>query len=226
MEIVTNNPSQGSGPEVSGVCPHCGRDVTFARVPNIPDLHIPPSYWLGHRTCPNETCNKHVFFIMENRNLVEVYPPIPVQQGRSDLPQSVPVEYRDEYREAALVVDLSPKASATLSRRCLQRFLREHLKIKKRDLAQEIDELLSTGGLPAYLAEALDAIRNIGNFAAHPLKYTNTGEIVDVEPGEAEWLLEVLEMLFDFYFVQPDKAGARKVALNHKLQQLGKPPMK
>jgi hypothetical protein len=33
----------------------------------------------------------------------------------------------------------------------------------------------------------LDAIRTIGNFAAHPIKSTSSGEIVDVEPGEAEW---------------------------------------
>jgi hypothetical protein len=29
-------------------------------------------------------------------------------------------------------------------------------------------------------------VRTIGNFAAHPIKSTSTGTIVDVEPGEAE----------------------------------------
>jgi hypothetical protein len=226
MEIVVKNPSQGSGSEVSGECPHCGRDVTFVRVPNIPDLFIPPIHWLGHRSCPNPQCNKHVFFVAEKGVLIEVYPKKPTQQGRPELPSSVPEDYRKEYREAGLVLDVSPKSSEALSRRCLQRLLREHLGIKKKDLAQEIDELLNNGGLPAYLAETVDAIRNVGNFAAHPLKYTNTGEIVEVEPGEAEWTLDVLEMLFDFYFVQPDTAQSRKAALNQKLQQLGKPPMK
>lgn len=41
-------------------------------------------------------------------------------------------------------------------------------------------------------------MRNIGNFAAHPLKDTSTGEILPVEAGEAEWNLETLEALFDF----------------------------
>ena len=79
--------------------------------------------------------------------------------------------------------------------------------------------------LPSYLSEAVDAIRSIGNFAAHPLKNTNTGKIIDVEPGEAEWLLEVLELVFDFYFVQPEKLKARKDALNQKLTSAGKKPI-
>jgi hypothetical protein len=58
------------------------------------------------------------------------------------------------------------------------------------------------------------------------MKTTNTGEIVEVEPQEAEWLLSLLEQLFDFYFVQPARAQARRDALNAKLQAAGKPPMK
>lgn len=76
------------------------------------------------------------------------------------------------------------------------------------------------------LAESVDAIRNIGNFAAHPMKSTSTGEIVEVGPGEAEWILDVIEALFDFYFVQPAKLKAKRDALNSKLHDLGKPPMK
>jgi hypothetical protein len=72
----------------------------------------------------------------------------------------------------------------------------------------------------------VDAVRNVGNFAAHPLKETQTGAILDVEPGEAEWLLDVLEGLFDFAFVQPAKAREARERLNEKLQTAGKPAMK
>ena len=34
----------------------------------------------------------------------------------------------------------------------------------------EIQELLDGGKLPTYIAESIDAVRNIENFAAHPLK--------------------------------------------------------
>lgn len=60
--------------------------------------------------------------------------------------------------------------------------------------------------------KASAAIRMIGNFAAHPMTSTNTGEVVDVEPGEAEFLLSVLEELLDYYFVRP----ARRHAINAK----------
>jgi hypothetical protein len=97
-------------------------------------------------------------------------------------------------------------------------------KTKKRDLLDQIIEVIPN--LPSHLAEAVDAVRNIGNFAAHPIKSTNTGEIVDVEPGEAEWNLEVLEGLFDFYFVQPAILKKKRDALNVKLTEAKKPPMK
>lgn len=140
------------------------------------------------------------------------------------MPKEVPNEFGEDYKEACLVLSDSPKASAALSRRCLQHILREKAGVRPQNLNNEIDEVLPK--LPSYLAEAVDAIRNIGNFAAHPLKSTNSGEILVVEPGEAEWSLEVLEQLFDFYFVQPERLKAKKAALDKKLAEAGKNPMK
>ncbi len=64
--------------------------------------------------------------------------------------------------------------------------------------------------------------KTVGNFASHPIKSTNTGEIIDVEDGEADWLLETLESLFDFYFVKPKELQNKRQALNQKLTQAGK----
>jgi uncharacterized protein DUF4145 len=141
-------------------------------------------------------------------------------------PKEVPEEVARDYREACIVLPDSAKASAALSRRCLQHLLRTAAGVKPGDLASEIQQVLDGGSLPSRLAEAVDAIRNIGNFAAHPTKSTGTDSIVDVEPGEAEWNLDVLESLFDYYFVQPAILQAKKDALNRKLKDAGKPPMK
>jgi hypothetical protein len=146
--------------------------------------------------------------------------------GRSPVPPEVPKDYSEDYKEACLVVADSAKASAALSRRCLQHLLRGEAKVKPADLFSEIEEVLSRNTLPSHIADGLDAVRNIGNFAAHPIKSKSTGEIVPVEPGEAEWNLDVLESLFDFYFVAPAKTKARKDALNKKLTDAGKPPVK
>jgi hypothetical protein len=144
--------------------------------------------------------------------------------ARAPLPKEVPEQFASDYREACLVLSDSPKASAALSRRCLQHLLREVAGVKPSNLADEIEEVMKS--LPSHLAKAIDAVRNLGNFAAHPIKSTNTGEIVDVEPGEAEWLLEVLEGLFDFYFVQPAILEKKRQDLNAKLREAGKHGMK
>jgi len=142
------------------------------------------------------------------------------------LPTEVPEPYHTDFKEAASVLGLSPKASAALSRRILQTVLEQKFNIKKRSLDKEIEEFLTLTGVPTHLSQAVDAVRTVGNFAAHPIKDTQTGTIVDVEPGEAEWLLDVLEALFDFAFVQPKKLKQKRQELNEKLQRTGKPPLK
>ena len=141
-------------------------------------------------------------------------------------PGEVPPKLAADYREACLVISDSPKASAALSRRCLQHVLRDCAKVTPADLYNEIQQVMDGKQLPSYIIESIDAVRNIGNFAAHPAKSKSTGEIIDVEPGEAEWNLDVLESLFDFYFVQPALIKKKRDALNAKLKDAGKPPMK
>jgi len=86
----------------------------------------------------------------------------------------------------------SPKASAALSHRCLQNLLREKAGVKPGNLANEIQQVIDSGRLPSHLSDSIDAIRNIGNFSAHPMKSNTTGEIVPIEPQEAEWNLDAL----------------------------------
>ena len=80
--------------------------------------------------------------------------------------------------------------------------------------------------LPPSTAQDLDAVRKVGNFAAHPIKYEHTGVMVDVEPGEAEWNLDTLEKLFDYVFVKPARSALCTAGLNEKLKAAGKPLLK
>jgi hypothetical protein len=104
--------------------------------------------------------------------------------------------------------------------------LREEGKVKHGNLSDEIQQVIDAAKLPSLLLDSLDAVRNIGNFAAHPIKSKASGEIIDVEPGEAEWNLDVLESLFDYFFVQPALLKKKRDALNAKLKEAGKPGMK
>lgn len=211
-------------------CPHCLQnfhaDWNGQRIGQSENR-----FWhVDWATCP--ACEKFVIFLrtailssgrMDTAREWMVYPR---GSGRAPLPTSVPEEFAVDYREACLVVSDSPKASAALSRRCLQHVLREKAGVKHADLSTEIQEVIDSGQLPSHLADAIDAVRNLGNFAAHPLKSKSSGEVVDVEPGEAEWNLDTLEGLFDHYFTQPAILEAKRAALNAKLADLGKPEMK
>ena len=152
----------------------------------------------------------------------------PKNSSRPLCPSEVPKEIAADYNESCLILNDSPKASAAMSRRCLQNLLRDPnaANAQQKDLADQIQYILDSKTLPRYIADVLDAVRNIGNFAAHPMKSKTTGEILPVEPGEAEWNLDVIEALFDFYYVQPAIVQNRKDTLNAKLQSAGKPPMK
>lgn len=175
--------------------------------------------------CPS--CSEFIIqlqrVVNDRFNEVLIYPHA---TSRAPLPPEVPIEFSDAYREACAVLPYSEKASAALSRRCLQHLLRERGGVKAPDLAREIQAVLDSKQLPSHLADDLDAIRVLGNLAAHPIKSTNTGEIVEVEPGEAQWVLDVLNGLLDFYYVQAERSRMRRDALNQKLAEAGKPPMK
>lgn len=216
-------------------CPHCRTDFHDKVRSNEIGRDIDGFWYLEQTTCP--ACSRLILAVVSK---------FPQELGSAVLPgaeltrylvrpksnvrpaphKDVPEEFASDYREAANVLADSPKASAALSRRCLQHLIREKAGIKKPDLAKEIDDLISSNALPSHLSEAVDAVRNIGNFAAHPIKATATGEVLPVEPGEAEWTLDVLDGLFDFYFVQPALLKGKRDALNLKLASASKPPIK
>lgn len=125
-----------------------------------------------------------------------------------------------DFDEAAAVLEVSPTASAALSRRCLQHVIRRKMGITKGKLYDEISE--AAARLPGSLAENLDHIRVIGNYASHPEKSEQAQALADVEDGEAEWSLELLLDLFDHLYVAPARHAARKQALAKKKELVKK----
>lgn len=151
-----------------------------------------------------------------------LYPPLTGRLLGTDIPNGL----REEFHEASAVLNASPRSSAALSRRLLQRILREVFSIRERDLAHEIDAFLGIVDMPGYLKETVDAVRAIGNYAAHPEVYTDTRLIVDVTKDEAQWLLEVIEALLEFRFTERARRENRVTLLNEKLAAMGKPRLK
>jgi hypothetical protein len=120
-------------------------------------------------------------------------------------PAYIPQPILDDYREACLIRDLSAKASATLSRRCLQGILRDFWSAKPGRLVDEIDQIKSR--IDPHTWDAIDAVRKLGNIGAHMEKDINI--IVDVDPDEAELLIGLIETLLLEWYVAREERSAR-----------------
>lgn len=140
--------------------------------------------------------------------------PIPSQ---TKVPSSdVPPEYYADIKEAYAVLQFSPKASAALARRCLQSIIRNEFGINLGSLGKEIEKVREDKLLPAPVLDCLDDLRKLGNYASHPEFNTHTGEIIDVTQEEAEWTLDVIEMIASMYFAFKNKSEKIKTDIKNK----------
>lgn len=216
-------------------CPSC--QIEFHNRPDewrhaikpVPDSQV--SEIVSITLCPR--CQKpiveHGVYIDDIDEVVGKEIIYPLSSQRVIVDSAVPEPLIADYKEAVGVLAISPKASAALSRRILQAILREQ-GYTNRDLAKQVDAVLgetnSSKLLPLYIRNNIDAIRNFGNFSAHQQMNKITSEIIDVEPEEAEWCLEIVSALFEHYYARPAAETKRLADLNDKLQQSGKPPVK
>jgi len=129
-------------------------------------------------------------------------------------PEFIPEPLRDNYLEACRIRDLSPKASATLARRCLQGMIRDFCGISKATLDAEIKELRARvdadkapRGVTPESVDAIDHVRGVGNIGAHMEKDINL--IIEIDAGEAQVLIELIETLFDEWYVARDTREKR-----------------
>jgi hypothetical protein len=215
-------------------CPHCTVTIHAGWVMSPVLRHGHVTAWrVNFMTCPE--CSADILQLGKgaagnlNSPTSDWYQIFPTGSNRGPVSKEVPTDIAADYTEAALVLPLSPKASAALSRRCLQSVLR-HAGYAQKDLSQQIDAALAEQdarkALPTGVHSILDLIRNFGNFSAHKITDQTTLQVIDVEPHEAEYCLDTLDAVFDHYYVKPAQAKAMKDALNAKLAAAKKPPAK
>jgi len=220
-------------------CPYCNQNATITDDNYSRDIHFfdmdNTEGLLGILTeavvCPNEQCKEYKVTAYIRKAVYEE------GRGRKELvgnplfhwnlkPQSeakvypsyIPKAILDDYNETCLIRNLSPKASATLSRRCLQGIIRDFWGISKARLIDEINELREKTD-PTTCA-AIDAVRSIGNIGAHMEKDINI--IVEVEPKEAGLLIGLIEILLkDWYIAKHEREEHLKkiVAAAEKKEQ-------
>lgn len=131
---------------------------------------------------------------------------------RVGLPLSVhvPAAAKEDYEEACMIKDLSPKAAATLCRRALQGMARDYWGVKENSLHDELKKIEPS--CDPDLFRALMGIKSVGNIGAHPEKDINL--IIDVEEGEVEALISVLQILDAEWYVARAGRSARLAAVH------------
>ncbi|MCA8936471.1 MAG: DUF4145 domain-containing protein [Planctomycetes bacterium] len=99
-------------------------------------------------------------------------------------------------------------ATAVLARRCIQHVIRVRLNITGRTLFGEILEAVKRPELTIATRDALDHVRQIGNWGAHPIKEADESEtIIEVTEEDAAYTLDVVELLFNDLYVVPARVA-------------------
>lgn len=202
---------------MSWICPHCNVAAILGSenfVTNEISLKSEKKYFrytLRGVTCPNPSCMKATVILITDElgnfagqistisGTKKVAPLIPSlqKQRAKPYPEYIPSALLNDYQEACSIADLSPKASATLSRRCLQGMIRDFWSVKPDTLYKEIQAIKDI--VDPLIWDGIDGIRKVGNIGAHMEKDINL--IIDVNPEEADLLIEMVEMLLDDWYV-------------------------
>ncbi|MDO8619216.1 MAG: DUF4145 domain-containing protein [Candidatus Daviesbacteria bacterium] len=205
-------------------CPYCNRPTTITdpnRYVNWDRIVIEDSdrgkvgTSILAITCPNAECKKLYLKVSltnaqnnqstgwnwKSTRVLQEWSLLPESQAKV-LPEYVPVPIAEDYYEACRIRDLSPKASATLSRRCLQGMIRNFWGVSKRTLKEEIDALEDKVDSDTW--ESIEAVRKVGNIGAHMQEDTNL--IIEVDAEEAQLLIGLIEQLIvDWYVIREER---------------------
>ena len=190
---------------------------------STPDPHKPyDGYDLFHYVCP-DCGNLSILFEGKKDPFHGETHWIMPHSSAPILPDYIPDAIRQDFTEAFEIAEISPKASATLARRCLQGMIRNVFGVKEKNLYAEISAI--QGQVSPREWSAIDSVRQIGNIGAHMEADVNT--IIEVDPEEAQTLLLFIDHLINEWYIKKhaDEELFRKITeINDNKQQQRKQP--
>ena len=203
----------------SWICPFCNVSAVLNPITDIlkdhqilfGDTTISDSFSWEAKRCPNPKCRRisleaEYWSVSEGKHRKWKIRP---ESSSKTQPDYIPEPIREDYYEACRIVALSPKASATLSRRCLQGMIRDYWDINEKWLVRELDALEERVDPETW--DSIKAVKDIATFGAHPER--DISLIVPISPHEARVLIELIEQLFDDWYVRRHmrKERAKKI---------------
>ena len=152
-------------------------------------------------------------------------------QSKRRVNSLVPEPFRTDYLEAAAILNTSPRMSAVLSRSILADLLKKYAAKGQFGLKARIDSFVEDGHHPSRLTENLQHFREIANFGAHTQEDQQESDaeqalIIPVELDEAEWTLDLVDRLFDYFIVAPHKDDEIKQRMDGKIERAGRPSLR
>lgn len=186
-------------------CPYCGialsnkqnaikTSVTHKGYFNNPNFAV--DYYLTHYCCP-DCDNIVVLFDGVGSNAKDITKTIIPDSAARQFPDYIPLQIRNDYTEAFNIQNLSPKASATLARRCLQGMIRDFFEVKPGKLNDEINQIQDKTDPSVW--KVIHSVRQIGNIGAHMEQDIN--KIIDIDPDEAGKLIKLIEFLLEKWYI-------------------------
>jgi hypothetical protein len=191
------------------------------------DRFINVTIWVRWLVCPNPNCREIIVQIRRVRVIrrgvlipgfknEDEWFAVPQRVAPRSIDPLISDPYRRDYLEAALILDDSPRMSSILSRRILADLLEQFAGRSEYKLEDRIDNFIADTKHPSNIKDNLHHLRDIANFGAHTKTNKITGEIIEVDRDEAEWTLEVVDGLFDYFIVGPAKDKERRAKWDEK----------
>jgi hypothetical protein len=154
--------------------------------------------------CVCETCDAALLYDGIAYDVSGNWPDL-VYPRNTTLPSSVPQAVRDIYSEAAVVKRNAPNAFAILIRKGLEAICDDR-GAPSGPLAARLKHLAERGEIPPSLAEVTDALRVVGNTAAH----------VSLQPitHPMTWVIDdFFRVIVEYVYVAPSKLSEFKQRL-------------
>ena len=130
----------------------------------------------------------------------------------------VPEPLRTNYLEAVAILDLSPRMSAALSRQALSDLLANYAHVDEDKLTAKIERFTSDPSHPLRLRENLQQLPKVGE---DETSASDQGHIPEVGRGEAVWMLDLLDRLFDYLIVDPARDEQMRASVNELIDRAG-----
>lgn len=183
-------------------CPHCQtRHVQTTNRFGDPLKEGEPETWFIER-CQNPDCQRLILIGRDAQNVDSIKYPL----GSYDIDKKIKIgdAIRDEFKEAGqcLLADC-PKASMVMSRRVLQRILKEQGAGQKK-LVNAIGHAKEKGILRKSFHKLADEIREYGNLSAHP----DDDQLKNANKDSAKQILDFVELLIEEFYEVPAAAEA------------------